>query len=163
MLTPATCTLNGGTLSLTSVGACTVAADQAGNTTYDAAPQKTATIAVQWPFTGFVGLVAPPSLNHANAGASIAVSFSLGGNRGLPVIMATSPTAQAYACGTTPPTPGAGASVRGPGTNGGAVYSTTTGLYTYTWKSDKALAKNCVELSVRLIDGSVHAVLFQLH
>jgi hypothetical protein len=161
VLTPATCALNGSTLTLTSVGACTLAADQAGNATYDAAPQKTVTVGVRWPFS-FVGLSAPPTLNHGNAGASIGVTFSLGGNRGLPVMIATSPTVAAYACGTTPPQAGSGSSTRTPGNSAGATYSGTTGNYTYTWKSDKALAKRCVQVSVTLRDGSIHTLLFQL-
>jgi len=83
VLTPATCTLSAGTLTLTSVGACTLAADQAGNAVYEAAPQATATVGVRCPFS-FVGLAAPPTLNDAHAGAAITVTFSLGGNRGLP-------------------------------------------------------------------------------
>jgi len=35
-------------------------------------------------------------------------------------------------------------------------------LYTYTWKSDKAPGKSCVQLSVALRDGSIHTRLFQL-
>jgi hypothetical protein len=160
VLTPATCTLSGTTLSLTSVGACTVAADQAGNAAYNAAPRVTATVGMRWPFTGFVGLLAPPSLNSANAGASIPVTFSLAGNRGLPVIAANSPTSMAYTCGTTPPAPGIGSTVRGPGKIG-AEYSATTGLYTYMWKSDKSLAGKCVQFSLQLLDGSVRTLLFQ--
>jgi hypothetical protein len=158
--TPATCTLSAGKLTLTSVGDCILAADQAGNATYDAAPQKTVTIGVRWPFS-FVGLAAAPAVNTGRTGGSIAVTFSLGGNRGLPVMFATSPTVAAYACGTTPPQPGSGTSVRTVANNAGATYSEKTGSYTYTWKVDKAL-KGCVQLSLSMRDGSIHTLLFQL-
>ena len=158
--TPATCTLSAGKLSLTSVGDCMLAADQAGNATYDAAPQKTVTIGVRWPFS-FVGLNNPPTVNNGKIGGSIAVTFSLGGNRGLPVMLATSPTVAAYACGTTPPQPGSGTSVRTVANNAGATYNEKTGTYTYTWKVDKAL-KGCVQLSLSMRDGSIRTLLFQL-
>ena len=48
VLTPTTCTLSASKLTLTSVGDCMLSADQAGNSTYDAAPQKTVTIGVRW-------------------------------------------------------------------------------------------------------------------
>ena len=40
-------------------------------------------------------------------------------------------------------------------------YNSKSGLYTYTWKTEKAWAGQCYELSVRLADGSVHTALFQ--
>jgi len=160
VLTPATCTLSAGKLSLTRLGDCMLSADQAGNSTYDAAPQKTVTIGVRWPFT-FVGLSAPPTLNNGKPGGSIGVTFSLGGNRGLPVMLATSPTAATYACGTTPPAPGSGTSVRTTANNAGATYNEKAGTYTYTWKVDKAL-KGCVQLSLSMRDGSIRTLLFQL-
>jgi hypothetical protein len=51
-LTPSVCTTvgtNGITLTLVAVGTCTIAADQAGNATYDPAPQVTRSFAVQQP------------------------------------------------------------------------------------------------------------------
>jgi hypothetical protein len=59
---------------------------------------------VRWPFTGYAGLVAAPSMNLA---------------------------------------------------------TTATGLYAYTWKTEKAWAKRCVQPGVQLIDGSAHTALFQ--
>lgn len=160
VLTPTTCALSAGKLTLTSVGDCMLSADQAGNGTYDAAPQKTGTVGVRWPFS-FVGLASPPAVNTGKTGGSIAVTFSLGGNRGLPVMLATSPTAATYVCGTTPPQAGSGTSVRTVANNAGATYSEKTGSYTYTWKVDKAL-KGCVQLSLSMRDGSIHTLLFQL-
>ena len=89
------------------------------------------------------------------------MTFSLGGNRGLPVMLATSPTAATYACGTTPPQAGSGTSVRTTANNAGATYNEKTGNYTYTWKVDKAL-KGCVQLSLSMRDGSIDTLLFQL-
>jgi hypothetical protein len=158
--TPATCSLSAGELSLTSIGDCILAADQAGNATYEAAPQKIVTIGVRWPFS-FVGLAAAPTVNAGKTGGSIAVTFSLGGNRGLPVMLATSPTAATYTCGTTPPAPGSGTSVRTAANNAGATYDAKTNTYTYNWKLDKSL-KGCVQLSLSMRDGSIRTLLFQL-
>ena len=66
VLTPATCSLSGTAVRMTSVGPCTVAADQAGDAIHGAARQ-TATIAVRYKFTGFVGLSASPAVNQATA------------------------------------------------------------------------------------------------
>jgi sugar lactone lactonase YvrE len=51
-LTPSICTAtgtNGTTLTVLAVGTCTIAADQAGNASYEAAPQVTRSFAVQQP------------------------------------------------------------------------------------------------------------------
>jgi len=157
-LTPSTCTLSGNQLSLTSAGTCTVAADQAGNTAYDAAPRVTASVAVRWPFTGFVGLLAPPAVNGSiKAGSTVRMTFSLGGNRGTSVL-AGSPTVAVYQCKSTPlPTPGAGSP------NVGTLdYNATTQEYTYNYVTLKSRAsKTCVQFSLMLADGSIHTALFQ--
>jgi len=157
VLTPGTCALSGNVLSLTNVGACTVAADQVGNAEYEAAPQQTATVAVRWPFAGFVGLKAPPALNTGiRPGNTVAMRFSLGGNRGMSVL-AGSPTVAAYPCNSTLPPPGAGSP------NVGTLdYNATAQQYTYNYVTLKSRAsKSCVQFSLTLADGSIHTALFQ--
>jgi len=158
VVTPGMCALSGNVLSLTNVGACTVAADQAGNADYAAAPRQTATVAVRWPFTGFVGLKAPPALNTGiRPGTTVLVRFSLGGNRGMSVL-AGSPMVAAYPCNATPlPAPGSGSP------NVGTLdYNATTQQYTYNYVTLKSRAsKSCVQFSLTLADGSIHTALFQ--
>ena len=45
-LTPAVCTVSGSAVSFLGLGTCTLAADQAGNTAYLAAPQQTQQLSV---------------------------------------------------------------------------------------------------------------------
>lgn len=45
--------------------------------------------------------------------------------------------------------------------NSSLSYCVSTDTYTYAWKSDKAWALTCRELTVRLTDGSNHKALFQ--
>jgi hypothetical protein len=159
VLTAGTCGLTGSTLSLTNIGNCTVSADQAGSTAYDAAPSKTATIVVRWPFTGFVGLLAPPAVNTGvRAGDPVVLKFSLGGNRGTS-IFAGSPTVAPYSCGTgaTAPAPGSGSPV-----TGALAYQASTGQYTYTYTTLKTRLKGtCIRLSLPLADGTIRTALFQ--
>jgi hypothetical protein len=161
IVTPNTCSLSGNKVTLTAIGDCTIAANQSGNTAYDAAPQATETIAVRWLFSGFSGLSASPSVNRAAAGSSMELTFSLGGSRGLAIIAADSPTVAFYSCGSTIPDAGSGTSVQAPGKSLPLVYDTRSGQYTFTWKTEKTWAGSCAELSVRLVDGSVRTALFQ--
>src|SRR5262249_44766130 len=71
------------------------ALDSAGNQT-----EQYVDYIVAWPFTGFVGFNAAPALNPAKTGGSIQVQFSLGGNRGLAILQAGSPTSQPISCST---------------------------------------------------------------
>jgi len=156
--TASTCVLSGTTLSLTNIGSCTIVADQAGSTAYDAAASKTVTVAVRWPFTGFFGLLAPPALNTGvRPGNTVAVTFSLGGNRGTSVL-AGSPTVAPYPCtATTLPAPGAGMA-----SAGSLAYSATTGRYTYNYATLKTRTSgSCLQFSLKLADGSVRTLLFQ--
>jgi hypothetical protein len=130
---------------------CT-ATDSANNTSV-----KSVAYTVVSSFTGFVGLNAPPALNAAKAKGSISVKFDLGGDRGLQVLAAGSPTSQAISCVTLAATGGA---LEVP-TAGGLTYSARTRLYTYDWKTDKAWAGTCRQLIVRLADGSERRANFQ--
>ncbi len=155
VLTPSTCALSGSTLSLTNIGQCTVAADQAGNTAYDAAPRVTATVAVQWPFTGFVGLLAAPSVNGPiKPGSTVTLTFSLGGNRGMSVVVGA--TVAPYDC-TTPPASGSGSPI-----SGTLSYSATTGQYSYRYNTLRTrLPNTCIQLTLPLADGTIHTALFK--
>ena len=117
--------------------------------------------ATLFPFSGFFSPVGnPPTLNAMKAGVAVPVKFSLGGARGLDVIAANFPQSRPVACpgGSVPVdvvelTLTAGQS--------SLSYDISTDTYTYAWKTDKAWAGTCRELTVRLSDGSDHKALFQ--
>jgi hypothetical protein len=69
-LTTGVCTVSGNTVSGVAVGTCSIAANQAGNTTYSAAPQVTQTISVGVP-------PGPPTISSITAGSGSATIYFL--------------------------------------------------------------------------------------
>jgi IPT/TIG domain-containing protein len=113
-----------------------------------------------YPFTGYQPPVAnPPVLNQVNGGQAIPMKFSLGGNYGLNIIAPGYPTATPISCsaGTTVNsgtlTDTAGGS--------GLQYDSSTGTYTYVWKTSKSWAGTCQQFDLRLNDGTDHTANFQ--
>ena len=111
-------------------------------------------------FTGFLAPVGnPPAINLVNAGQAIPIQFSLGGDFGLGILAAGSPTVQQISCATGVPvntsteTDTAGSS--------GLQYNATTGTYTYVWKTSKASRGTCQVFTLGLNDGTVHTANFQ--
>jgi hypothetical protein len=112
---------------------------------------------------GFAGFLQPvdnlPTVNTTNAGNAIPVKFSLGGNKGLNIFRSGYPVQSAYSCqtgattDTIEQTVAAGAS--------GLSYDSTSNTYTYVWKSDKAWAGTCRELTLSFRDGSTQRAHFQ--
>jgi hypothetical protein len=72
-LTPVTCTIAGNTATFVAAGPCTIAADQAGNAAYLAAPEQTQSITVITPAQGIQNL----STTIAGMGLSKGVENSL--------------------------------------------------------------------------------------
>jgi hypothetical protein len=106
-------------------------------------------------FSGFFAPIAnPPTLNNAQAGSTVALSFSLGGNRGLDVIASGFPRVASFSC----PTPPAG--LTGSSVAGSLSYDTKSNRYTYSWKSDKT-ATGCRQLTIRFRDGTTKRALFK--
>jgi hypothetical protein len=100
-----------------------------------------------------------PVLNQVKAGQGIPVKFSLGGDYGLTILAVGSPSSQQIPC-----------------SSGGSVddieqvvtvsssdlqYDTTTGTYTYSWKTQKAWAGQCRQFTLTLNDGTSHTANFQ--
>jgi len=118
-------------------------------------------VTVMFVFTGFFKPVANPSVvNIANAGVAIPVKFSLGGNQGLNILASNSPSSAAMACPSAAATAVISQTVTG-GTSA-LTYDTTTGQYTYTWKTDKSWAGSCRLFTMQLTDGTSHTAYFQL-
>jgi alpha-tubulin suppressor-like RCC1 family protein len=153
-------------VSLSTVGTCTVAADQAGNASYLPAPRVTQSFPVVFAFGGSTGGgFAPPvsstTFNSMRAGQSVPVKFDLGGDQGLFVVASGYPQSRVIGC------PNGGDLVNlvpeATATAGASelTYSATTGLYTYVWKTDRAWAGTCREFVLRLSDDTEHRASFQ--
>jgi hypothetical protein len=110
-------------------------------------------------FTGFFDPVKnPPVMNQMNAGRAVPLKFSLGGNQGLNIFAANYPQSRRIACDTQLPidpveqTTTAGSS--------SLSYDSATGTYTYVWKTDKAWAGTCRQVSLQFIDGQSYLLNF---
>lgn len=121
---------------------------------------KAVRIAVVYRFSGFFQPVDNlPVANTVKAGSTVPVKFSLGGNQGLAIMQAGSPTSFATSCSLT---------------RAGAddieeiVSASTSGLnytgnrYHYNWKTSASWAGSCRKLRITLVDGTTHEALFRL-
>lgn len=127
--------------------------DSGGRTATD-----TATVQIRYPFAGFLSPVDdPPTVNVARAGSVIPVRFRLGGNRGPDVLATGSPTSRSIAC-----PPGRLDSIEETLDRDevGLVYRRSTASYRYGWRTSRAWAGTCRELTVTLADGTAHRALF---
>lgn len=111
-------------------------------------------------FTGFFAPIDnPPVFNEMKAGQAAPVKFSLGGNQGLNIFAANSPSSVQISCSTSDPilpveeTETAGQS--------SLSYDSASGQYKYTWKTDSAWKNTCRQLTVTLRDGTVHTAKFK--
>ncbi len=108
-------------------------------------------------FSGFRGPVSNVDVNVVKAGQAVPIRFALGEDFGLDVIAAGSPTSRPVACdGFAPIGPAEEAATAG---QSALAYDPETGEYTYTWKTSKSWAGTCRELTLTLIDDSVHTAL----
>ena len=121
------------------------AVDQAGNEASGAAAYD-----VLFGFDGFFAPVAPmPSVNLARAGSTVPVKFSLGGDQGMGILDGGAPTVS--------PCPGAGGSTTS--SAGSLRYDVDADRYTWLWRTDRAWT-GCLQLTVRLTDGSAKTAMF---
>jgi uncharacterized repeat protein (TIGR01451 family) len=105
----------------------------------------------------------PPAINQVQAGSSIPVKFTLGGNFG-PNVFATVPSSQQVNCtglpGTVTLVPGTAA----PATKLGAIdvdVSISPNQYHFDWQTSRAYAGTCRMLIVQLNDGTTRFAFFQ--
>lgn len=145
--THATLSSSGGPVgSITAT--CSGAKDNAGNT-----GSASVTYSVHYAFSGFFRPIDNGVLNVAKAGSAIPVKFSLAGDQGLAIFKTGSPSSQKINCDGN-----ASQEVVEETVNAGASslsYDGSIDQYNYVWKTDKAWAGSCRELTVALIDGSV--------
>ena len=111
----------------------------------------------------FTGFFAPidnlPAFNEMKAGQAAPVKFSLGGNQGLNIFAAGSPSSVQISCNTSDPV----APVEETETAGQSSlsYDATTDIYKYVWKTDSSWKNTCRQLTVTLRDGTVHTAKFK--
>ena len=131
--------------------------DRAGNTA-----TKSVSYVVKSPYTfsGFLAPIVPGTLNSRTAGAAVPVQFKVGGNKGLAIVAAGSPSSRPLACpaGATITTTTQTATLNN---GGGLQYDASTDTYTYVWKTDKAWAGTCRTFVLTLTDGIEHTADFQ--
>jgi len=115
------------------------------------------TLTIHYPFSGFFPPVDnPPVWNVANAGRSIPVKFSLGGDRGLNIFVQGYPQVQLMQCDAGPTDP-----VETYTPDSGLSYDPQTQQYSYGWKTQKAWAGKCGTFVMLLVDGTTHTAEFK--
>jgi hypothetical protein len=120
----------------------------------------TVTYTVGFRFSGFFQPVDnPPILNVVKAGLGVPVKFSLGGNQGLSIFAAGSPSSTAIGCDNAAPTEDI--DTTGTATQSGLSFDSKSGQYTYVWNTSKSWANTCRRLNVTLMDGTVHVANFK--
>ena len=118
---------------------------------------------VEPPTSRFGGFMPPvdglPTVNVTKAGAAVPVKFSLGGDRGLNIFAAGSPSSVTVACNSSAPTGEVEETVTAGSSS--LTYDITSDTYTYIWKTNKTWANTCRRLTLRFTDGTVADADFQ--
>ena len=150
--TPSTPTAGVGPKSVT----CNGATDNAGNVqTVASAP---ATYSIAYDFDGFFSPIDMAALNAAKAGSAIPVKFSLGGDQGMAIMAAGSPSSQGITCDTNATVDAIETTVSAGSSS--LQYDPVTDRYTYVWKTNKAWS-GCRRLTVELADGQTYTADFR--
>jgi len=119
------------------------------------------TLKPPYDFSGFFQPVDNlPVVNSVSAGRAVPVNFSLNGDKGLGIFAPGYPKSEQTTCDSTDPVDGIETTVSA--NSSGLQYDPATGTYTYVWKTDKAWAKTCRQLVLKLDDGTFHRASFLL-
>lgn len=120
----------------------------------------TTVVIPRYTFSGFGAPVDnPPVLNVMQAGRAVPLKFGLGGNFGLGVLAAGSPSSTRVNCDTSAPLDEAETTVTAG--NSTLTYDPASDRYKYVWKTNRAWAGTCQQLTLTLDDGSSHSALFR--
>jgi hypothetical protein len=115
------------------------------------------------PTYDFSGFFAPvdnlPTVNTVNSGRAIPVKFSLGGDQGLEIFAAGSPSSVRVACPLAPPLDTIETTV--PANANTLTYDPASDRYTYVWKTLKSWAGTCRKLTVVFADGTTVEAMFR--
>ena len=98
--TPGVCTVSGTTVTMVAAGACSLTADQAGDTNYSAAPQATLSVAIGQAAQAITAFAATPSAPVFSPGGTFSVSAT-GGASGNPVVFASTTAGICTVSGST--------------------------------------------------------------
>jgi uncharacterized repeat protein (TIGR01451 family) len=111
-------------------------------------------------FTGFFAPIDnPPAFNEMKAGQAAPVKFSLGGNQGLNIFAAGSPSSVQISCNSSDPIlPVEQTETAG---NSSLTYDSASAQYKYTWKTESSWKNTCRQLTVTLRDATVHVAKFK--
>lgn len=120
---------------------------------------KSVPMAVLYQFSGFFQPVDNPTVvNKVKAGRAIPVKFSLGGNQGLDILQAGSPTTSNFSCSAVTTEDLIEETVTA--STSGLQYDAAADQYIYVWKTGTGFANSCRKLTVTLKDGTRHESLF---
>jgi predicted extracellular nuclease len=118
------------------------------------------TVQVTYIFAGFFQPVDNlPTLNVVKAGSAIPVKFDLGGNKGLSIFAAGYPVSTKIACDSTTALDDIEVTVTAGSSS--LTFDPLTNKYNYVWKTDKAWAGTCRQLTIKLVDGMAHYANFR--
>lgn len=94
-----------------------------------------------------------PTVNVSKAGSGIPIKFSLaGGNMGLAIFASGWPRSTLMTCGSQPSLDDIESTITAGSSS--LSYDAASGLYTYTWKTDKAWANSCRRFVMTFVDGA---------
>lgn len=113
-----------------------------------------------WSFTGFFAPVANDRVNVEFAGSIVPFRFRLGGDRGLKVLAAGSPSSGTLSRCTVAATP-ASSSATASALPVPLVYVRASGTYWYLWNTDRSWAGTCRQFILTLADGTTHRAAFK--
>jgi hypothetical protein len=115
---------------------------------------------IYYNFTGFFQPVDNlPTFNVVKAGSAIPVKFSLGGNMGLSIFASGYPVSTKIKCDTGTSQDDIETTVTAGSSN--LSFDPLTNQYNYVWKTDKNWMGTCRQLTVKLIDGTLHYANFK--
>jgi hypothetical protein len=135
---------------------CSGAADEAGN-----GGSASVTYSVVYDWTGFFRPIDNGGvLNSVKAGSAVPVKFSLAGDQGLNIFAAGFPKSQVISCDSSALVDPIESTVTAG--NSSLSYDPVADQYNYVWKTDKAWANSCRQLTVTLADGTSHYAKFKL-
>jgi hypothetical protein len=115
---------------------------------------------VTYAWTGFFKPIDNlPVWNAVKAGSAVPVKFSLGGNQGLDILAAGSPSSGMVACDASAPADEVSETVTAGQSS--LTYDAAANQYVYVWKTEKGWANSCRALQVKLRDGRSYWAVFQ--
>jgi hypothetical protein len=145
---------SGGPLGSVTV-TCSGAEDVAGNTN-----SASATYNVVYAWNGFFQPIDNNGVyNQVNAGRTIPAKWSLGGNQGLDILAAGSPSSVQVTCPSSAPVDAL--EETSTATVSGLKYDPSADQYIYNWTTLKTYAGTCRRFTVKLADDTVHSALFK--